>query len=161
MKESIAMYTLWTLIEVLSAAGAANGAKGVEQALMQPLELEGPPRSHTLYYRGSPPPVNMEGRIDRLRVVTHSTGVLFDVELYLADGCITLEKISEHFPDLYFAYLTPSPAPDATASYATRRLEVPVLFSFQNKSQDCLYSISIDYQSRIDEYGIPPPEKNN
>ena len=159
IKENIAMYTLWTLIEVLSAAGALNGAKGVEQALMQPLELEAPPRSNTLYYKGHPPPVEMEGYIERLRLVMHSTGTLFRVDIDLADSCITREEIKEHFPDLYFAYLTPSPAPGATFSYATRKLEVPVLFSFTNREPDCLHDVIIDYQSRIDEYGRPPPEK--
>lgn len=156
IKESIAMYTLWTLIEVLSAAGALNGAKGVEQVLMQPLELE-KQQSNTLFYRGLPPPMEMEGHIERLGLVMHATGTLFDVEIDLADSCVSLEEIKEHFPDLYFSHMTTSAAPGAPFSYATRRLEVPVLFRFLNKSPDCLSGITIDYQSRVDEYGLPPP----
>ena len=159
IKENIAMYTLWTLIEVLSAAGALNGAKGVEQALMQPLELEAPPRSNTLYYKGHPPPVEMEGYIERLRLVMHSTGTLFRVDIDLADSCITREEIKEHFPDLHFSYKAPSAAPAAPFSYASRRLEVPIIFRFLNRSPDCLSGIRIDYQSRVDEYGRPPPER--
>ena len=157
IKENIAMYTLWTLIEVLSAAGALNGAKGVEQALMQPLELK-EQISNTLFYKGYPPPVEMEGHIERLQVVMHSAGTLFAVEVDLADSCITRDKIKEHFPDLYFAYMSTSPGPMAVRSFASRRLEVPVLFRFLQRSPDCLHNVIIDYQSRIDEYGLPPPE---
>lgn len=155
IQESIAMYTLWALIELLSAAGALNGAKGVEQVFMQPLELE-KQHSNTLFYRVLPPPMEMEGRIERLRLVMHNTGTLFRVDIDLADNCISREEIKEHFPDLYFAHVD-SPAPIAEALYASRSMDVPVIFAFVQKEPDCLAAITIDYQSRIDEYGAPPP----
>jgi len=154
------MYTLWTLIEVLTAAGALDGAEGVERELKRTLELD-KQISNTFFYQVDPPYVEMDGYIERLRLVMHRTGALIRVDIDLSDGCITKERIKKYFPDLYFNYQAPSAAPGATFSFASRSLEVPVLFIFRNQSPDCLSGITIDYQSRVDEYGIPPPERSD
>lgn len=158
IKESVAMYTLWTLFEVLSAAGALNGAKGVEQALMQQLELE-KQQSNTVLYRGHPPTMEMEGHIERLRLVLNRAGVLLRVDVDLADNCITLAEIKEHFPDLFFDHENSNPRPESWSSYASRRLDVPVLFSFRNMDPDCLRQVSVMYASRHSERGSAPGDK--
>ena len=161
MKESIAMYTLWTFLEVLATAGASSGIAGVEKVLNGKLVFEKEPKSHTHYLIGQAPYIEVEGSIENIRVVKHSTGHLFHLKIDLVGSCITKKEVKQHFPDLYFAYMPTSPAVSAPFSYVTRVLDVPVLFRYLNNSAtpDCLHSIIIDYQSRIDEYGMPPPPR--
>ena len=157
------MYTLWTFLEVLATAGESEGFEGVEGVLNGSLQTVESRRANT--FRVEVPEITMNGRIDDLSIVTGSSGKLLRLDMSVKAVCITKSEVKKHFPDLYLGGRPVSPSVlggnNVPFTYVSRIFDVPILFTYFNNSAfpDCLESITIDYQSRIDEYGMPPPPR--
>lgn len=157
MSGSIAMYTLWTLVEALTTAGASGGLQAIERTVTGPLEIESE-TDFTVFYTGRNPELIGHSEITNVRVVLNKEKGLSALSVEIAGACITVPDLGRQFPDAYIVDSPRSPSPDDETTWASRTLEVPVLFGFKNKAADCLAGITIDFRRHLDTYD-PYPEK--